>query len=160
MRKVVAIGAVVVGAIIAVFLFIPRGDFEEGMKMMDKIKSPLSTPTPNVPKNVDYKAKFSVTTNGTKRIFTNAMYHNLDDDVYIPTGNTSSVVVKKSGIVWADLFESLPMSLDKDCLITGTGQEFCSDDDNSLKFYLDDEENPDALDMEIMDGDELEVVYE
>ena len=45
------------------------------------------------------------------------------------------------------------MKLSKDCLITGDGETLCSGEDGILKFYINDKEIPNLLDIEIKDGD-------
>jgi len=119
----------------------------------------IISPTPiNV--FTDFTATFSITTNGTVRTFTNPDYHNLSEDVYIEASNPNTINVTRSGVKWNDFFTSLPFSLSKDCLTTGTGQTFCTDESGTLKFFINGTENPDALDLEIMPNDNLEVVYE
>ena len=107
----------------------------------------------------DIKASFAIFTNGTFRIFTASMYHNLSEDVFIESSNPNVVNVKKAGISWGDFFETLPMELSSQCLTTGTGQTFCSNGTQTLKFYINGEFDSDALDREINEGDRLLVSY-
>jgi len=87
------------------------------------------------------------------------MYHNLSQDVYITSDNPSIIHVKKAGITWADFFATLPMKLSKDCLVTGTKQTFCTGQEGSLRFYINDIENPEALDEIINEDNFLKVTY-
>ena len=93
-----------------------------------KKTSAISTPSPALiaPKNVDYKARFAIFTNGTKRVFTAPMYHNLSEDVYIEASDPSVVHVKKEGKTWMNFFLTLPFKLDKNCLTTVTNETFCA----------------------------------
>lgn len=109
---------------------------------------------------VDFTASFEIYTNGTKRVFTDSKYHNLSPDVYIERGDPNIVYVKKTGTTWDDFFKTLPMELTKNCLTTGTGQVFCSGEAGGLKFLLNDEETPNALDLEITDDSFLQVRFE
>lgn len=108
---------------------------------------------------INYEANFLIFTNGTRRIFTDSMYHNLSGDVYIKGGNPSSVIVKKTGITWKDFFKTLPMSLNYECLVTGTGQTFCSDNAFTLKFYINGVKTDGALDRVIKDKDRLIISF-
>ncbi|MBP6979867.1 hypothetical protein KBB41_02380 [Candidatus Curtissbacteria bacterium] len=109
---------------------------------------------------VSLTANFEIEADGIKRNFSRGMYMNLSKDVYIESPESSNVVrVKKEGITWSDFFKTLPMSLAKDCLITGTKQEFCTNETKKLKFFVNDVENPDALDEVIKQDDRLRVVY-
>ena len=119
-----------------------------------------STPVPSKrAEPTDFTASFEIYTNGTKRIFTQAMYHQQSPDVFIQNPDPSIVYVKKGGITWAEFFNTLPFSLTKDCLVTGTKQTFCTNEQQKLQFFLNTKENPDALDMEIQPKDHLRVTY-
>ncbi len=107
---------------------------------------------------VDYRASFSIYTNGTLRSFSSPQYHNLSDEVYITPERPSVIIVKKRS-TWGDFFETLPMELTKDCLETGDGERFCAEGDNSLKFYLNGTRNDDLLYEEIKDGDRALVTF-
>lgn len=111
------------------------------------------------PTVVDYSAGFAIFTNGTFRIFTAAMYHNLSEDIYIQADNPNIVRIKKANTTWDDFFKTLPFKLTKGCLTTGTGQLFCSDNNQKLKFYLNGNLDPDALNRVINPGDQLLVTY-
>ena len=132
-----------------------------------KKQAPATSPTPTTfeisptqtEEKVDITASFEIYTNTTKRIFTASMYHNLSEDVYITSDNPSIIHVKKAGVTWADFFATLPMKLSKDCLVTGTKQTFCTGQEGSLRFFINDQENPDALDEVINGGDFLKVTY-
>lgn len=107
------------------------------------------------------KANFEIVTNGTKRIFTDSKYHNQNEYVFIEKTDPSIAIVKKENIKWSDFFNSLPspMKLTKECLTTGTGQKFCNTNDKKLFFYLNDTEEPEALDKTINDRDNLLIEY-
>ena len=105
------------------------------------------------------QASFAIFTNGTFRNFTASMYHNLSNDVFIQKNNPNIVHVKKAGITWSDFFKTLPFSLTKDCLTTGTKEKFCSGVQGTLKFYLNGVRNEDSLSQEIEVGDKLLVTY-
>lgn len=104
-------------------------------------------------------ATFEIYTNGTKRIFTQSMYHRQSADVYIENPNPNVVNVKKPGVTWNDFFATLPFSLTEECLITGTKQTFCSNDAAQLRFFINGIESRDALDLQIQAGDHLVVRY-
>ncbi len=118
--------------------------------------SPAVSP---VPESVETEASFAIFTNGLFRIFTAPMYHNVSPDVFIDASNPNVVHVKKVGITWNDFFKTLPFSLTKDCLTTGTGQTFCTTENQRLEFYINGERSPNALDQIIHSGDKLLVTY-
>lgn len=108
---------------------------------------------------VNYSAGFAIFTNKTFRIFTAAMYHNLSNDVYIQADNPNIVYVKKNDITWNDFFNTLPLKLTKDCLVTGTKQTFCTNANGKLRFYINGKEDTNALDRYIKNKDQLLVTY-
>lgn len=107
----------------------------------------------------DFTATFEIYTNSTKRIFTQSMYHNQSTEVFIENPDPSVIHVKKTGVTWAGFFETLPFSLTKECLITGTKQKFCNSESKKLEFRINGQYNPDALDLEIQKGDQLVITY-
>lgn len=114
-------------------------------------------PTPN--QTVDHIASFTIVTGEITRNFSAQKYHNRAGDVYIENPDPSIVHVKKKGITWADFFNTLPMKLTKDCLITGDGETFCTGKTGTLKFYLNDVEDKDLLDREIKEGDKAAIGF-
>ncbi len=124
--------------------------------------SPTSIPiseTNEAEESKTFTARFEIYTNGTKRIFTEAKYHNQSPEVYIQNPDPSRINVTEKQITWNDFFTTLPFSLSKDCLVTGTKQTFCSDSTGTLRFFLNGIETPMALDLEIQENDFLKVEY-
>lgn len=123
--------------------------------------SPTESVSPSkTAEEVPFTARFEIYTLGTKRTFTNPRYHEQSSQVYLLDTNPSTVHVAEKGATWADLFASLPMSLNEECLITGTNQTFCTNEQHQLVFILNGQEIPQALKQEIKSGDFLEVRYE
>jgi len=119
----------------------------------------LSNPN-NKSSEVDISATFEIYTRGTKRIFTDSKYHNLSTDVYILSQDPGVIYVKKEEITWSNFFNTLPMSLSKECLVTGTNQTFCTGENGILRFFINGVENRNALDLEIQNQDSLVVKFE
>ena len=117
------------------------------------------TPSSNANEVTEKKASFAIFTNGTFRIFTAAMYHNRSGDVFIEASNPNIVNVKKKGLTWGNFFKTLPMELTNECLITGTKQTFCTNDSQTLKFYINGKLDINALEKKIKEGDKLLVSY-
>lgn len=108
----------------------------------------------------EFSASFAIYTNGTFRIFTNSMYHDLSPDVYISGKNPNVVNVKKEGITWGDFFSTLPFELNNQCLTTGTNQTFCSNETYTLQFYLNENLTEDIMENEINPGDKLLITFD
>lgn len=86
----------------------------------------------------NYTASFEIYTNGTKRVFTQPMYHEQSSAVYIQAADPSIIFIAEEDVTWNDFFSTLPFSVSHDCLVTGTGQSFCTGEGGILSFYLND----------------------
>lgn len=117
-------------------------------------------PTPE-PAFVPYNATFQIVIDGETRTFTDPRYHNKSADVYItPEGSRQvQITVAQPNITWGILFATLPMSVTKDCIVTGTQQTFCSNASKQLRFYINGVESPDALITVIEPSSQLKIVY-
>lgn len=121
-------------------------------------------------KEVNIQASFAIFTNGTLREFTDSKYHNRSVDVFITrrlkaplitSENPNIVYVKKKGVTWNDFFKTLPspMKLTPECLTTGIGQQFCTDENSSLKFFLNGKREDNLLSKEIRHKDQALITY-
>lgn len=118
------------------------------------------SPTSSVPpasSSTNFTAHFAIFTNGTFRIFTDPKYHNQSKEVFLTSDNPNKIHITKDGITWQQFFDTLPapMKVTRDCLTTGTGQEFCGD----LRFLINNEAAPDALDRIIQPNDKLLISF-
>lgn len=155
MSKILILAAVIFVAFILGYIF-----YSNTATMTDSTVSTNNSLAQNTPTlATEIEAYFAIFTNGTFRIFTSPMYHNLSPDAYIEANNPHTVHVKKAGITWGDFFSTLPFELRSDCLTTGTGQTFCTGDNGTLKFYINGVQDDDALSAEIKDGDKLLVTF-
>jgi len=109
--------------------------------------------------NVDLQAAFAIYTNGVFRVFTAAMYHNLSKDAYIESDNPNIIKIKKANITWDDFFKTLPFKLTSDCLTTGTQETFCTGQNGTLKFYLNDTKTDNLLSREINQDDRALITF-
>lgn len=108
---------------------------------------------------VDIRASFAIFTDGTFRVFTASKYHNLSQDIYITAQKPNTVIVKKENITWGDFFKTLPMELSSDCLTTGTGQRFCTNQTKTLKFYINGGKIENFLERKIQNGDKALITF-
>ena len=121
-------------------------------------QSLTTTPSPTNT-DINITASFAIITDKITRSFRAEKYHNQSPDVFITNADPTIVMVKKAGITWTNFFETLPMELTKECLITGDGEKLCDPENGSLKFYLNDKEDSDALNQEVKQGDSLLVKF-
>lgn len=144
-----------IGGALVIFALAGYALFSPPTSVKDAPKPSVIPVASQQPAQAEKKAAFAIFTNGQFRIFTAPMYHRLSPDVYIESSNPNIIHVQKTGVTWDDFFKTLPFSLTKECLTTGTGQTFCTGGNQQLRFYLNGEEKPDALDQVVGDGDKL-----
>ena len=137
---------------IAAWLFFPRQATEE--------PAVITTEEEAEGGPVNYQVPFEIYTLGTRRDFTASRYHNLDEKVFISPEDTNFVQVRAGGVTWGDFFETLPMELTPECLVTGTGQEFCDGEGGNLRFYVNGVAEGNFLEREIKEGDTALIVFE
>lgn len=64
-----------------------------------------------------------------------------------------------TGVTLGFLFESLGLGLDDQCFVFQDGRSFCTNEDYSLKFYINGEKVNDIRDYEIEDDDRILISY-
>lgn len=154
MKNILIASAFVAVLVVGFVLFTNRANLPQNMDL------PIPTPTPiTQDEKVDIHASFTIITGNITRSFKAEKYHNQSPNVYIENPDPTVVHVTKSGITWDDFFKTLPTKLTVDCLITGDGETLCDEKDGTLKFYLNEIENPDLLDKEIKEGDKILIKF-
>jgi len=64
-----------------------------------------------------------------------------------------------TGVDLAYLFDSLRIDLDDQCYVFPDGKSYCTQEDYTLKFFINDEQVSDIRDHEGMDGDRVLITY-
>jgi len=150
--------ALVIGVLLAGIIvtgFFGKNTFEKNGSSVEQVELSIDKPSQS-----NFTANFSIITSGAERVFTSGKYHNLSDEVFIQAPDPNIINVRKSGITWGDFFKTLPMLLTDECLVTGDGQTYCSDETNKLRFILNDVEIVGVLDKQIMPDDLLLIRYD
>jgi hypothetical protein len=106
-----------------------------------------------------YTARFLIFTNGTKRILSSNGYLLQWPYAYLRSDGPTVIHVAKQGVHWQDFFQSLPLTLTAQCLGISQIQQFCTEGENTLKFYLNGVKQDNLLSLEIHDGDRLLISY-
>jgi len=75
-------------------------------------------------------------------------------------GRDGSTIHKHAtGVTAGYLFETLNIGLDDQCYVFPDGKSFCTNEDYTLKFFVNEEQVPDIRDYEIMDDDRILIVF-
>lgn len=159
MNKIVGVSVITILILILGFIFFSNKQPAPKPATSFENNAPITNIKPSPTPNTNIKASFAIFTNGTFRVFTASMYHNLSEDVYIESSNPNIVNVKKAGVTWNDFFSTLPFALTPECLTTGTNETFCTGNNGTLKFYINGEQRNNVLDQKINEGDKLLVTF-
>ena len=154
-RSIIIVATVILASIIG-FFFINQQTNKNTPQESISRQTLETTPQSQM---IDKQASFAIFTNGTFRVFTASMYHNLSEYVFIQADNPNIVHVKKAGVTWNDFFKTLPFKLTSECLTTGTKETFCTGTNGSLRFYLNGNQKQNVLEEEIKAGDQLVVTF-
>lgn len=75
-------------------------------------------------------------------------------------GNDGTTVHKHAtGVNLGYLFDTIGIGLDDQCYVFPDGKSFCTNDDYTLKFFINREQVSDIANYEIMEGDKILVVF-
>ncbi|MDH3794997.1 MAG: protein-disulfide isomerase, partial [Nitrosopumilus sp.] len=75
-------------------------------------------------------------------------------------GNDGSTIHKHAtGVKLGYLFDTLSIGLDDQCFIFPDGKSFCTNDDYTLKFFINEEPVDDIRDYEIMEDDRILILF-
>ena len=79
--------------------------------------------------------------------------------IHFEAGEGSTIHKHATGVTLGYLFESLRLGLDDQCFVFKDGRSFCTNEDYSLKFFINGEQIGDIREYEIMEGDRILVSY-
>lgn len=126
----------------------------------------LKAPVTQKPAEAVYHvhANFKVIINDKAVDFTLAKYQgkdgkDLDENIHLHDGKGDLIHIHKKGITIGEFFKSLGMSLTKDCFSDDSGNKFCNDKSNSLKFLVNGKPNTQFDNFVPQDLDKLLVSY-
>ena len=75
-------------------------------------------------------------------------------------GRDGSTIHKHAtGVTLQFLFDSLLLGLDEKCFVFQDGRSFCTNEDYSLKLFINEDQVSDIRDYEVMEGDRVLVLY-
>ena len=75
-------------------------------------------------------------------------------------GRDGSTIHKHAtGVTLEFLFDSLLLGLDDKCFVFQDGRSFCTNEDYSLKLFINEEQVSDIRDYEVMEGDRVLILY-
>ena len=79
--------------------------------------------------------------------------------IHFEGGDGTTVHKHAKGVKMGYLFQSLKLKLDDTCFVFQDGRQFCTNQDYTLKFYINGEKVNDIGNYEPMDNDRILIVY-
>ena len=79
--------------------------------------------------------------------------------IHFEGGDGNTIHRHASGVTLEYLFDSLKLQLDDKCFIFQDGRQFCTNEDYSLKFYINGNEMSEIQDYVIQEGDRILISY-
>jgi len=79
--------------------------------------------------------------------------------IHFEGGDGTTIHKHATGVTLGYLFETLKLTVDDKCFVFQDGRQFCTNEDYSLRFFINDQEVKDIRDYETMDGDRILIVY-
>lgn len=96
---------------------------------------------------------------GDKFDFSAPAYQIKSSWIHFEGRDGSTVHKHATGVTLGYLFETLGIGLDDQCYVFQDGRSFCTNEDYSLKFYINGEKVDDIRDYEISDNDRILISY-
>lgn len=105
------------------------------------------------------RAAIAIFINGKKISLTSREFVNRSKDVYFISTIPDIIIIDNLDSTWDTLFKTLPISLNKQCLIIQSGVTYCNGASGTLKFYVNGEKQDNFLSAKILDGDRALVSF-
>ena len=75
-------------------------------------------------------------------------------------GRDGSTIHKHAtGVTLGFLFDSMRLGLDDQCYVFADGKSYCTNEDYTLKFFINEEQVSDIVDYEIDEGDKILIIF-
>ena len=119
---------------------------------------------PTLGDKVHEHADFKVYLNGKQFDFRPAKYQDSKDTpkdpyAHLHDGNGDVTHKHRQGITLGYFFKTIGITFDKNCFVTDTKQQFCSDSNNTLKLYVNGKPNDKLGEYEFTDLDRILISY-
>ena len=96
---------------------------------------------------------------GDKFDFSLPAYQIKNSWIHFEAQDGTTIHRHSTGVTMGFLFETLGITIDENCYIFQDGREFCTNDDYSLKYYINHNQVPDINDYVLEEGDRILISY-
>ena len=136
----------------------PNCTVEEGF--LNKKSSPVSSPLGAGPLGSEHShAGILVKIFGDSFDFSAPAYQIKASWIHFEGGDGTTIHKHATGVTLGYLFDSLSLGLDDQCFEFQNGRSFCTNEEYSLRFFINGEEVSNVRDYEIVEGDKILISY-
>ncbi|MGE3858717.1 MAG: hypothetical protein AB7F53_01880 [Nitrososphaeraceae archaeon] len=106
-------------------------------------------------------AAFLVKVNGENIDFSQPQYQVQSDYIHVENGDGTTLHRHATNVTFADFLKSIKMDLDEtnNCLVFTNGTQYCNNNDNQLRIFINGNSTESISDYVINDNDRLLVIY-
>ena len=122
-------------------------------------KAPGSPPNSGVLGDEHEHASLIVKIFGDKFDFTTPAYQIKSSWIHFESADGRTIHRHSSGVTMGYLFGTLGLGVDDECFIFADGRQFCTNEEYSLKFYINHEPVSEILTHVLQEGDRLLISY-
>lgn len=106
-------------------------------------------------------AAFLVKVNGENIDFSQPQYQVVSDFIHVENGDGTTLHRHATNVTFADFLETVKMDIDEEnnCLVFTNGTQYCNNNDNQLRTFVNGNSAESISDYVINDSDRLLVIY-
>jgi hypothetical protein len=106
-------------------------------------------------------AAFLVKVNGENIDFSQPQYQVVSDFIHVENGDGTTLHRHATNVTFADFLETVKMDIDQEnnCLVFTNGTQYCNNNDNQLRTFVNGNSGESISDYVINDNDRLLVIY-
>jgi hypothetical protein len=106
-------------------------------------------------------AAFLVKVNGENIDFSQPQYQVVSDFIHVENGDGTTLHRHATNVTFADFLETVKMDIDEEnnCLVFTNGTQYCNNNDNQLRTFVNGNSGESISDYIINDNDRLLVIY-
>jgi len=106
-------------------------------------------------------AAFLVKVNGENIDFSQPQYQVVSDFIHVENGDGTTLHRHATNVTFADFLETVKMDIDEEnnCLVFTNGTQYCNNNDNQLRTFVNGNSGESISDYVINDNDRLLVIY-
>ena len=104
-------------------------------------------------------AVFEVRINGSPIDFSLSRYQVASQFIHVEGGDGTTLHRHSTSVPTGEFLKSVRMNIENDCFISDDGNQFCEDESNQLRYFVNGTERSSIMDYVLQDNDRILVIY-